>query len=238
MNLIKVLIVEDDPMVAEINKRYLEAVPGFTCAGVAANVDEALKMLEGIKADLLLLDIYLPGKLGLELLSQIREKRKEIDVIIISAASDIETIQSALHLGVFDYLIKPFEFERFQDSLRKYEKNKQLLHERKQRLLQDEIDQLFKREGNPHGSADIPKGLTKETLEKVTKKIMEKKDRSFSTEELAMEVGISRVSMSKYLSFLSEIQFLDKRVDYGTKGRPAKKYCLSKEHVEVVNQYI
>ncbi|HBZ09413.1 MAG TPA: two-component system response regulator DcuR [Bacillus bacterium] len=236
--MINVLIVEDDPMVAEINKKYLEAVSGFTCSGIASNVKEALKMLENNNIDLLLLDIYMPGELGVELLSQIRAKREEIDVIIITAANDIDIIQSALHLGVVDYLIKPFEFGRFSDSLIKYKKNKQLLNEQKEKLQQAEIDQLFKREGSTPGSADIPKGLTKATLEKITKRILKKNDHFFSTDELAGEVGISRVSMGKYLSFLSEIQFLEKRVEYGTKGRPANKYCLRKENMEVINQYI
>ncbi|RST58984.1 response regulator [Siminovitchia terrae] len=233
-----VLIVEDDPMVAEINKRYLEAVSGFSCSGIAANVEEALKVLERSDADLLLLDIYMPGELGLELLSQIRASRKDIDVIIISAASDIDTIQSALHLGVVDYLIKPFEFKRFQASLRKYEKNKQLLNERKEKLQQAEIDQLFKREGNKSGFTDIPKGLTKATLKKIIIQILEKNNHFFSTEELAVEVGISRVSMRKYLIFLSEIQFLNVKVDYGTMGRPANKYCLRKENMEIISQYM
>lgn len=236
--MISVLIVEDDPMVAEINKRYLESIYGFICSGIAVNVEEALKMLERNNTDLVLLDIYMPGELGLELLSQIRTSRKDIDVIIISAASDIDTIQSALHLGVVDYLIKPFEFKRFQASLRKYEKNRQLLNERKEKLQQAEIDQLFKREGNKTGFTDIPKGLTKATLKKIIMQIFEKKNHFFSTEELAAEVGISRVSMRKYLNFLSEIHFLDVKIDYGTMGRPANKYCLRKENVEIISQYM
>ncbi|VEF47133.1 two-component response regulator [Bacillus freudenreichii] len=236
--MINVLIVEDDPMVAEINKRYLEAIPGFKCVGIAPHAEEALGMLQNTRADLLLLDIFMPGELGLELLTQIRSERNDIDVIIISAANDIQTIQSALHLGVVDFLIKPFEFERFQSSLRKYKKTKQLLCEQKERLKQSEIDQLFKREENQTAAADIPKGLTRTTLEMIAREIMEKKEQSFSTEELALEVGISRVSMGKYLTFLSEIQFLDKRVDYGTKGRPANKYCLRKDKLEVIKQYI
>lgn len=71
---IKVLIVEDDPMVAKFNRHYLEQVPGFEYAGWAATGDEARTMLEEQQVDLVLLDIYMPRVSGLQLLSALREQ--------------------------------------------------------------------------------------------------------------------------------------------------------------------
>ncbi|MBM7717581.1 response regulator [Siminovitchia sp. FSL H7-0308] len=235
--MIRVLIVDDDPMVAKINKRYLEAVPGFVCAGIAEGVDSAIDMLNSTEIHLVLLDVYMPGKRGLELLKRMRNEQKDIDVIIISAASNIETIQSALHFGVVDYLIKPFEFGRFRDSLKKYKKKFELLHGH-EKFSQEELDKLLKGNGQTPRLEDIPKGLTKTTLRKIVKTILRNKDATFSIEGLANEIGISRVSMGKYLNFLTEIKFLDVEADYETKGRPARKYRLSKQNTEAIYVYI
>jgi len=194
-------------------------------------------MLDNLHVELILLDIYMPGQLGLELLATIRSKGKDVDVIVISAASDIDSIQTALHFGTVDYLIKPFEFDRFQASLKKYEKNQQLLG-RQKALKQAEVDQLFKREPHRVDLADIPKGLTKPTLGKIVKIILSKGNHYFTTEELDAEAGISRVSMGKYLHFLTEIEFLDIEINYGTMGRPANIYGLRKENEDVIYRFI
>src|SRR6056297_1478799 len=118
---IRVLIIEDDPMVSHLNRLYTEKVPGFK-VNSEINIDNNMQIenkdLEN--TDLLLLDIYLPGKDGLKILEEIRESRMDIDVIIISAAKDVQHINEAMHWGVVDYLIKPFTFERFKKSLLKY----------------------------------------------------------------------------------------------------------------------
>lgn len=98
--MIKVLIVEDDPMVAEFNKRYLEQLEGFVLQAVATSVDEALKILDCEDIDLILLDIFMPGASGLGLLSQIRKLGKGTDVIVVSAACDSYSIKTALQLSL------------------------------------------------------------------------------------------------------------------------------------------
>lgn len=72
--MIRVLIVEDDPMVAEFNKRYLEQVEGFQLVSVVSSVNEALNLLEKQTIDLILLDIFIPGMNGLDLLLLIRKQ--------------------------------------------------------------------------------------------------------------------------------------------------------------------
>lgn len=57
------MIVEDDPMVAEFNKRYLNQVDGYELAAVCSSVDQALNVLENQRIGLVLLDIFMPGKM-------------------------------------------------------------------------------------------------------------------------------------------------------------------------------
>lgn len=67
--------------------------------------------------DLVLLDVYMQQDSGLDLLPTIRESGRAIDVIMITSAADAATVQTAMHYGVVDYLIKPFQFPRFEEAL-------------------------------------------------------------------------------------------------------------------------
>ena len=67
--------------------------------------------------DLVLLDVYMQQDNGLDLLPVIRASGRPIDVIMISSAADAATIQTSIHYGVVDYLIKPFQFPRFEEAL-------------------------------------------------------------------------------------------------------------------------
>lgn len=225
--MIRVLIVEDDPMVVKFNKHYLELVDGFQLKAVARSADEALIILKREKIDLILLDIYMPGIDGLELLSKLRKMDECVDVIVVSAARDSGSIKKALQYGAVDYLIKPFEFERFKAALEAYLQRERLM-KRQEDFSQEELDRhLLAREREALGNK-IPKGLDKNTLKLAWDKIISSGGGFFSTEEIAQQVGISRISMRKYVFFLEEAGILKKEVVYGSPGRPVNKYkCIS-----------
>ncbi|WP_026676986.1 response regulator [Fictibacillus gelatini] len=236
--MIQVLIVEDDPMVAEVNKKYLTAIPGFSCAGIVSNVTEAWTFIEQNPIDLVLLDVFMPGKSGLDLLREIRKEGKGIDVIVITAANDIENVKKALRLGAVDYLIKPFEFRRLESALTIYQKEYEAMNKREQ-LSQEELDNLLIYQKNKEPiSFNLPKGLTKETLHLVVNNILKMNSKGFSAEQLANEVGISRVSVRKYLKFLTEIELVAIEVSYGTIGRPVTTYRLIEVNMERLERYI
>ncbi|QAS54373.1 response regulator [Halobacillus litoralis] len=224
--MIHVLIVEDDPMVADLNKKYVEQVDGFHLAAMAANVEEALRYLDEYDVDLILLDVYMPGRNGLQLLKDLREKDERVDVILITAASEKEQIQKSLRLGAVDYLIKPFEFERLQGALIKYKENYAVFQD-KENVGQDEIDRIFIAQENRQekNRIQVPKGLTQNTLELILRIIRKKENRAFSTDEIAQDTEVSRVSIRKYLKFLKEIDFLEETLVYGV-GRPVYQYQI------------
>lgn len=234
--MITVLIIEDDPMVAEINRRYLEMINGFQYVDAALHTDEAIAKLHKQPVDLVLLDIYMPEKNGLQLLAEIRAQIQTVDVIVISAANDINTVKSALRLGAVDYLIKPFEFERFNAALRKYQQEHDLLVQ-EGRLSQKELDALIFHQ-SAQATNELPKGLTHFTLLRIFEQIKKLGDESFSTEELAAWVGISRVSMRKYLHFLESIGFLNATLNYRSIGRPQYTYRLNPANTAVIQQFL
>jgi len=235
--LIKVLIVEDDPMVVKFNKYYLEQVGGFQLKAVAASADVAFEVLEKEAIDLILLDIYMPGINGLELLSELRKTDTNVDVIIVSAAKDSISIKKALQYGAIDYLIKPFEFERFSAALSSY-KNRQKFINNNDDMSQEELDKLLLYKQQPSNLESFPKGLDRNTLKLIWDKILAIKDTAFSTDELAVLLGISRVSIRKYLNFLEEIKVLKKEVIYGSLGRPIYKYTYIKSNTSFINNYL
>jgi response regulator of citrate/malate metabolism len=233
--MIKVLIIEDDPMVAEFNKRYLNKIDGFTLVDVVHTTKEAKSVLESEKVDLMLLDVFMPGGNGLELLSEIREKGLAVDAILITAASDSEKIQSALRFGAIDYLIKPFEFDRFKQALLRFKEKYTIFH-KSENLSQEEIDQrLFEPERSvKEMDKSLPKGLTKSTLQMIVETVKELKN--FSTDEIAEHTSISRVSVRKYLVFLTEINILEETLVYGI-GRPVYQYSY-KDNDKVLAGYL
>lgn len=237
--MIRVLIIEDDPMVAEFNKRYLQEVKGFTLAGIVHTVMAALEYLKSEQVDLILLDVYMPGGTGLDLLRYIREKNILSDVILITAASDKENIQTALRYGAVDYLIKPFEFERFNQALIQY-KEKYHFFANNQVLRQADLDgRILSTEQKLSGESidELPKGLTGSTLESILNVIQSKDNSQFSTDEISEITLISRVSVRKYLKFLSTLGVLEESLTYGI-GRPGYLYRLKEDKLGQVSKFL
>jgi len=223
--MIRVLIVEDDPMVADFNRRYLEQIQGFHLVAIAGTAEEALAVLAAREIDLILLDIFMPGMNGLELLTTIREMGRSVDVIVVSAARDSRSIKTALRHGAVDYLIKPFEFERLRTALLSY-KNWAKVTAEHEVLDQNDLDQRIMNKEQSQVT-ELPKGLDRNTLRMVWQSIQSVEE-YFSTEELAKSVGISRVSVRKYIEFLTNLAVLHIEMEYGSVGRPTYRYrCIN-----------
>ncbi|MFS0561073.1 response regulator [Terribacillus sp. 179-K 1B1 HS] len=235
--MIKVLIVEDDPMVSELNKRYVKQMSGFTAVGAAQNYKEALEFMQQNEVDLLLLDVYMKGKNGIELLKEIRKRDQQVDAIIISAASEKPMIREALQYGAVDYLIKPFEFDRFQHALSGYRK-RQLIFSNKEEMTQQELDSQLLQLPEQEQMVQLPKGLTRSTLKVVWNSILTFRYNFFTTEDIAKETEMSQVSVRKYLKFLEDVQLLEVEMHYGSIGRPVFKYRVNANTSHHISQYI
>ncbi|MGQ9825352.1 MAG: response regulator, partial [Desulfotomaculales bacterium] len=141
MDFIDVVVIEDDPMVLEINCSFVNAVPGFRVVGVAKTGQEALTLIKKEIPSLALLDVYLPDEGGVKILQEIRKQGLPTDVILVTAAHDSETIQNSFRYGAVDYIIKPFKFSRLQNALENYARLKKRLRS-KAYLRQEELDGL------------------------------------------------------------------------------------------------
>ena len=221
-----VLIVEDDPMVALINKRYLEKITGVKTFGPVMYEKEIISSLKKNNIDLILMDVFLPEKSGIDILKSLREKNIFTDVIMITAANSTDEIKKAFAYGVVDYLVKPFEFERFKEAINKYRvKNKLLLND--EVLTQKDIDTLLMN-SSLESQVKLPKGLNEKTLDRVIKFLNENSNEVWTLREIAYEIKISNVTIKKYMDYLESIGKVNSEMTFGNVGRPEYKYFVKK----------
>lgn len=219
---IRVLIVEDDPMVMEINAQFLTRLSGFLLVGKASNGKEALTLIEELHPDLMLLDFFLPDKSGLALLHTIREKNVPMDVILLTANRDPKHIQEIFRAGVVDYIVKPFHFDRFQTALEQYRQTVQRFKENRP-FEQSDLDSLTGIGGNEPKEELLPKGLNDRTLKQVLQ-FLDDQSVPLSSEEVAAGTGLARVTVRRYLEYLEKKGEIVMEIQYGSVGRPINKY--------------
>lgn len=230
--MIKVVIAEDDPQIAEIQRRFLDRIEGFELVGIAHGLEEAEDLIEILQPNLILLDIMFPTGTGLELLRKIRAGNSSVDVIMITAATEVETLREALHGGVFDYILKPLVFERLQETLANYQQHL-IKFEALQSLAQSDVDDVLPRTTNAQESpetsasqARLPKGIDGLTLDKI-RKVFNEQSQSLNAEEAGEIIGASRTTARRYLEFMVSQNELNAEVSYGTVGRPERRYQRS-----------
>lgn len=220
---LEVLIVEDDPMVAYIHRKFIQSVPGFRVAAVVPDGNRALQMISQRHIDLALLDVFMPEMDGLELLRQIRADGHETEVVIVSAARDAGTVRRAMREGVFDYIIKPFVMERIQATLEVFRTARDKFSDPHSELVQAEIDELFLLRNRKNLRLDLPKGLNRKVLERL-EGILSSSEVPLSAEEMAGEADVSRVTARRYLEYLVSTGRATMERDYPGVGRPVNKY--------------
>ncbi|EGT0691994.1 TPA: response regulator [Clostridium perfringens] len=218
----KILIVEDDPMVALINKRFLENMGFKDILGPLQTEEEIIKVLDKENIDLILLDVYLPKKNGIDILKSLRYKKYLTDVIMITAANSVEEVKRAFAYGVTDYLVKPFEFERFEEAINKYKQKNNLLNKR-EALSQQDIDVISK---SLEEKIELPKGLNQKTLDRIMEFLKENQGKVWTLREIAYELKISNVTIKKYMDYLEDVKKVNVTLTSGNVGRPEYKYTL------------
>ena len=215
----RILIIEDDPMVAMIHKEYFKRKELSDDLNHVSTLEEAKTFLEKSDADLIVLDNYLTDGQGVEYLPEL----KGYPIIMITAANDIQTVEAALTNGVVDYLVKPFTYERFSQAVDKVQDYVSLLS--KEKINQDLIDDYLNSGRVEEEEDSLPKGLSRITLKKVLENIKEQ-ERGFTTQQVADELDISRITIRKYLNHLVNINVLSEDAEYYTSGRPVSVFTV------------
>ncbi|WP_085993093.1 response regulator [Oceanobacillus senegalensis] len=221
--MVNVLIVEDDPMVLEVNKSFLEKIPQFQLIGSAETGKIALELINQKQPDLVLMDVYLPDCSGLEVISEMRKSEIPADIIMITAAKDTKTVHQLFQLGAIDYIVKPFRFDRFKLALDHYLKMWKKLQD-SETVSQKEIDEWTKIK-DMKVNEELPKGLSEGTLKQVLMVLVEQ-EKPVSAEQLADYLGMARVTVRRYLDYLSKQSKINIQMEYGRVGRPTNYYYI------------
>ncbi len=223
--MIDVLVVDDDFRVAEINAAYVGKVPGFRVVARAHSAAQALAALERHRIDLVLLDHFLPDETGLSLVRRMRERGHRSDVIMVTSASDVATVQAAMRHGALHYLVKPFTFAGLRAKLDSYA----MLRRTVDRAAgigdplaaqdQDQVDRIFAalRTGLPSRHSVPTAELIREVLHSA--------DHPLSAHEVADRTGLSRSTAQRYLRLLEQSGRLSLTLRYGETGRPEHRYA-------------
>jgi response regulator of citrate/malate metabolism len=219
--MINVLVVDDDYMVAKVHAGMVAKVPGFAVVGVAHNGEQAIKAVLATQPDLVLLDIYLPDISGIDVLRRLRNEAPDVDVLVVSAATEVDVVRRALRGGVVNYLLKPFDQEALRARLEQYARTSRALAADTV-AGQHELDRVFA--GGPvRGGGQLPKGLSSETVDLV-RRCLRDAGTDLSASECGEVIGLSRVSARRYLEHLVDTGQADVRLRYGAAGRPERRY--------------
>lgn len=225
----KVFIVEDDLMVCSILEKQLGRFPKLSIAGKFKRSADALKQLQEDPdaADLIVLDYYMPGMNGIEFLKELRTSNTETQVIMITSADEYGIIRSAMCCGICDYVLKPFNAQRLEKAVSKFEtvmKLKKNTHV----WTQDKVDTLL----CPHrhynveqsGDADAPKvgKINKTTLAAVREYMKLHTAEKMPLIDISKGISLSTVTTRRYLKYMNSLGEVDITHDCKTGGRPSE----------------
>lgn len=223
-----ILIVEDDFRIANIHQQFIEKIAGFSVMAAVKTGKEALSFLQEsqVLPDIILLDVYIPDVEGLDLFWTIRSTFKKIDIIMVTAANEAKTIQEAVRGGVFDYILKPADIERFEQTLTRYKESRQFFASMNI-IEQEEIDTyIFPKSVSITRNVNLPKGIDSITLNEITTLLQSTHREGITAVELSKQTGTSRSTARRYLEYLVSIKKIETKLKYGSVGRPERKYML------------
>ncbi len=217
----KVAIVEDDHMVSMLNRNFTCRDKRFQVVKEFSSGKLALHWLLENQVDLVIMDVYMPVLTGLELLWQLRGAGSGVDVIVVTAAHDTQTLEDLLKMGVVDYLVKPFTAQRFQQALDTF-CQKHLALRGQARVSQAEIDWILS--GPAAAKTPLPKGLQEKTMDLIRRELFQLEEGT--CEEIAAKAGVSMVTTRRYLNYLLDNWEAESRTRYDTGGRPCAVYHM------------
>ncbi len=219
---IEVLVVEDDPVVAEAHAAYVGRVTGFGVSGVALTARDALRHLDREAVDLVLLDMGLPDLPGLDVVRAMRGHGHAADVIAVTSQRDLEMVRSAVSLGVVQYVLKPFVFPTLRDRLEAYRAYRDQLGGAAEADTQAQVDSMIARL-RPASAPTVPKGMTEDLLGRASVALRGSAE-AMSAAELGDALGVSRVTARRYAEHLVDSGRARRGNRYPGVGRPEVTY--------------
>jgi len=225
MDKIDVVIIEDDPNITQIYQEIIKTTTRFQVVGIAETLKTAQTIIQAYQPQLILLDNYLPDGLGIDLYRDLisQKKKRKMDVVLITATDDVESVREAMQLGCFDYLLKPISFDRFQETLQRY-LNLNNAMKAYDNLNQKHIDDLFNLQHRKQQANLLPKGIEQVTLDRFISHFSRHSGQKFTVEHVSQSTGVSKTTARRYLEYCSTHGLIVSQNEYGKVGRPERVY--------------
>lgn len=185
---IRIIIADDHAVVREGLEAILSAQPDMTLVGVATNGAEAVSLVEGLKPDVILMDLVMPQMDGLAAIRSIMADHPDARILVLTSFADDERVFPAIKAGAMGYLLKDTPREGLLQAIREVAQGQVSLHPTIARRMLREINQ----------PSDRPT-----TLEQLTERELETLRliaRGLSNQEMAAVMGIHENTVAKYVS--------------------------------------
>ncbi|MDF8264805.1 response regulator [Luteipulveratus flavus] len=218
-----VLVVDDDFMVVRVHTKFVERVEGFEVVATARTGSEALDSVRRHRPDLVLLDVHLPDMSGLDVLRALRAEGLDVEVLMVTAERELDSVRAARLTGAVGYLVKPFSQDDLAGRLEELRRLRHRLHDVEE-PGQADIDQVFGGASSAAAGTGLPKGLSAQTGELVLRSLREHGEQSAA--ECADALGLARVTARRYLEHFVATGRAHVRQQYGRVGRPERLYSI------------
>lgn len=229
MRSLKVLIAESDPLLQKLYAEVVESDGTFTllkCVGTGPQLFEAMRCVD---TDLVLLDLFIKDFNADKDLDELRTEFPRTDYIVVSSGENPDLVRKALCAGVFEFLVKPFSFDRLRAALKNYRIYYHSLTGRTAPWQQEDLDALVamrNRDAVLTSGRAVPKGLQLKCLNDI-EEFLRTHEGTFSAQEVGEELGISRSTARRYLEFLTMSERVTVEYAYRRVGRPEKRYRMA-----------
>jgi len=229
LRILKVLIAEADPLLQKLYADLIAEESAFAVLKCVSTGPQMFEALRCVDTDLVLLDLYLKEFDAVNGLDELRKEFPRMDYIVASSGENPELVRKAMCQGVFEFLIKPFSFERLRLALRNYQVYHHSLTGRTRPWQQEDLDMLISmksRDPSWSNNRAIPKGLQLKCLNEI-ESLLKERDETFSAQEVGDRLGISRSTARRYLEFLTLSERVVVEFAYRRVGRPEKRYRMA-----------
>ncbi len=223
--MIKVVIVEDDPSIAELHQHFINQVEPYQVVGIAGSIEIAQQLVARAKPDIVIVDNYLPDGQGVKLVHQWLNCDQKTECILVTAANDMATVQKARRYGAFDYLVKPVNYSRLTESLQRFAKIKHNLNYQDS-FRQSQLDNLFHTGTSGEKTQIDIAGLDPFTFKQMTHLFTDAHS-EHTAASVAEILKISKSTARRYLDKAVEQGELVAFLEHGKVGRPTRVYAIN-----------
>ncbi|QZA32854.1 response regulator transcription factor [Hydrogenibacillus sp. N12] len=212
---IRLLIADDHTLFREGLKRILEMEEDLEIVGEAGDGEEALRLVEALRPDVILMDINMPNLNGVEATRVIHERHPDAKIIVLSIHDDAQYVYRALQLGATGYLLKEVDAETLVEAVRLVARGEGYIHPRLTPMVINEMRRLRRLSEGLVGEEIVEGGKKADPWHRLTdreKEVLRLIVRGLTNRDIGRALGISDKTVKNHISsILSKLRIPDRK---------------------------